>query len=192
MTKPQDYFVRHESGSDRISVAEACDVPRLPLYAVLDCIRSAHNVGSMFRTADGAGVQELLLCGYTPAPPHRHLAKTALGAVDVVPWRQCESAREAIAIVRSQGTHVLALERTDTSKPLFDYPLRFPVAVVMGNEVDGLSQEIMEQCDATVHLPMHGLKNSLNVSVAFGIAVYEIVRRYQKGHNGADTFPVGP
>ncbi|MDQ3815707.1 MAG: RNA methyltransferase [Armatimonadota bacterium] len=178
MTKPQDYFVRHEFGSDRIPIEEARVAPRLPIYAVLDNIRSAHNAGSMFRTADGAGAQELLLCGYTPIPPHRHLSKTALGAVDVVPWRHCPTTDEAIEVVKSRGAQVLAVEYTESSVPLYNFPLRFPVAIVLGNEVAGLSAEIMAQCDATVRLPMHGLKSSLNVSVAFGIAVYEIVRRY--------------
>ena len=83
--KPRDHFVRHEYGSDRMTLAAARAAPRLPFYGVLDHIRSAHNVGSMFRTADGARAAGLFLCGYSPTPPHRHLAKTALGAVDVVP-----------------------------------------------------------------------------------------------------------
>jgi tRNA G18 (ribose-2'-O)-methylase SpoU len=92
--KPQDYWVRNECGSDRISLTEACAQPRLPIFGVLDNIRSAHNVGSMFRTADGANIGELLICGYSPTPPHKHLSKTALGAVDVVPWHHCETLPE--------------------------------------------------------------------------------------------------
>lgn len=159
---------------------EARSVPRLPVYGVLDCIRSAHNVGSMFRTADGANAAGLLLCGYTPCPPHRHLAKTALGAVDVVPWHHCDSVADAIAMLRGQRAEVLAAEYTENSVSLHDYPLRFPLALVMGNEADGLSRETRALCDATVHLPMRGLKNSLNVSVAFGVALYEIARRYDE------------
>ena len=94
MTKPQDYFVRHEHGSDRITPDEAHQLPRLPVYAILDHIRSAHNVGAAFRSSDGAGIGELLLCGYTPCPPHRHLSKTAFGAVEVVPWQHCETTNE--------------------------------------------------------------------------------------------------
>ena len=177
--KAQEYFVRHECGQDRITLDAAQAATRLPLYAILDHIRSAHNVGSMFRTADGARAAELLLCGYTPTPPHRHLSKTALGAVDVVPWRACETVAEAIGVMRAQGAQILAVEHTATSVALYDYELRFPLALVMGNEVDGLSDATITQCDATVHLPMHGLKNSLNVSVAFGIALYEVLRRYE-------------
>lgn len=185
---PRSYWVRHECGGDRVSIEEARAAPRLPMYGVLDCIRSAHNVGSMFRSADGAGAAELFLCGYTPCPPHRHLAKTALGAVDVVPWRHCQSAADAIATLREQGVEVLAAECAEDSVSLHDYPLRFPLALVMGNEADGLSGETRALCAATVHLPMHGLKSSLNVSVAFGIALYEVARRY---HQAAEREAAG-
>jgi 23S rRNA (guanosine2251-2'-O)-methyltransferase len=182
-TRPQDYFVRHEHGDDRIPLEEAQRAPRFPIYGVLDHLRSAHNVGSAFRTGDGANIAELLLCGYTPTPPHRHLAKTALGAVDSQPWRHFETTPEAIAAVRETGALVLALELTDESVPLWDVELRFPLALVAGNEVDGLSPETIALCDKTVHLPMFGHKNSLNVSIAFGVALYEVLRRYQsEGH----------
>jgi 23S rRNA (guanosine2251-2'-O)-methyltransferase len=176
---PRDQFVRHECGSDRVTLAIAQSSARLPFYGVLDHIRSAHNVGSMFRTADGARAAELLLCGYSPTPPHRHLAKTALGAMDVVPWRHCATASEAIERLRASGVECLALERTDESVSLFDWELKFPLALVMGNEVDGLSDDTIARCAAAVHLPMYGLKNSLNVSVAFGVALYEVLRRYE-------------
>jgi tRNA G18 (ribose-2'-O)-methylase SpoU len=179
MTKPQDYWVRHEHGGDQMSLEKARELPRLPVFAILDNIRSAHNVGSAFRSADGAGLGELLLCGYSPTPPHRHLSKTALGAVDVVPWQHCATTLEAIEIVRARGCHVLALEFTEQSVPLWEYPLQFPLALVFGNEADGLSDEVLERCDAVTHLPMRGLKTSLNVSVAFGIVAYEALRRYE-------------
>ena len=179
MTKPQDYFVRHEHGSDRIAPADALSLPRLPVYGILDCLRSAHNVGSIFRTSDGAGVAGLWLCGYTPCPPHRHLAKTALGAVDVVPWQHCETVEQAIAELRNLGAQILGVELARGSVPIEEFSPSFPVALVMGNEVDGLSDEVLALCDATVHLPMRGLKNSLNVSVAFGAAMYEVLRRYE-------------
>ncbi|MEO6908533.1 MAG: RNA methyltransferase [Abditibacteriaceae bacterium] len=178
MTRPGDYYVRHEAGSDRLSLEEARAAPRFPFYGVLDCLRSAHNVGSIFRTCDGAGVDGLTLCGYTPAPPHRHLAKTALGAVDVVPWQKFETVEEAITDLRARNIHVIALEKTESSVSLYDYPLEFPLALVCGNEAAGLSPEVCALCDATVHLPMFGHKNSLNVSVAFGVAIYEVQRRF--------------
>ncbi len=179
MTKPADYFVRNEPGSDRISEDDARLLPRLPFHVVLDNIRSAHNVGSIFRTGDGANISELLICGYSPTPPHPHLFKTALGAVDVVPWRHFATVEDAIADLKNRGICVLAVELTDDSVSLYDFPLQFPLALVMGNEADGLPKNICALCDATVHLPMRGHKNSLNVSVAFGAVMYEILRRYE-------------
>jgi tRNA G18 (ribose-2'-O)-methylase SpoU len=142
-------------------------------------LRSAHNVGSIFRTADGVNAAGLHLCGYSPVPPHRHLDKTALGAFDSVPWQHHASVDEPIALLRAQGVQILAMEKTETSVSLWEFPLQFPLAIVMGNEADGLSDETIALCDATVHLPMRGLKNSLNVAVAFGAAIYEILRRYE-------------
>lgn len=178
-TRQQDYFVRHESGTDRIPFEEALALPRTPIFGILDNLRSAHNVGSIFRTCDGAGASRLAICGISPTPPHRHLAKTALGATEIVPWTHFETVEEAIADARSRGAQVLALEYTSESVALSEIELRFPIALVAGNEKDGLSDETIGLCDATVHLPMLGHKNSLNVSVAFGVALYEILRRYQ-------------
>jgi tRNA G18 (ribose-2'-O)-methylase SpoU len=178
MTRPGDYYVRHEAGSDRLSLEEARAVSRFPFYGVLDCLRSAHNVGSIFRTCDGVAAGGLLLCGYTPKPPHRHLAKTALGAVETVPWEAFDTVEDAIENLRSRQINVLALEKNETSVSLYDYPLEFPVALVCGNEAEGLTPEVCTLCDATVHLPMWGHKNSLNVSVAFGAAIYEVQRRF--------------
>jgi tRNA G18 (ribose-2'-O)-methylase SpoU len=179
-TRAQDYFVRHESGSDRIPLEAALNAPRFPIYGILDSLRSAHNVGSIFRTCDGANAAHLSICGsYSPLPGHRHLAKTALGAVDVVPWTHFETVEEAISNARSEGIQILGLEFTPHSVPLTEIELKFPVALVGGNELDGLSDETLQLCDATVHLPMFGHKNSLNVSVAFGIALYETFRRYR-------------
>jgi len=178
-TRPRDYFVRHEHGSDRIAPEDAKNQPKNPVYAILDNLRSAHNVGSAFRTGDGANIAGLSICGYSPTPPHRHLAKTALGAVDTVPWQHFETTEAAIAHAREQGHQVLAVELTNKSASLWEMDLQFPLTLVMGNEVDGLSEEICALCDQTVHLPMFGHKNSLNVSVAFGIVLYEVLRRYE-------------
>ena len=175
----EQFWVRNECGRDRMELAQAKALPRLPIIAILDRIRSAHNVGSMFRTADGANLEALVLCEYTPAPPHKHLDKTALESTEVVPWRHSESVFEAIEIARENGRQVLAVELSGNSVALEEFKLKFPLAIVMGNEAEGLSEEVMAQCDATVHLPMRGLKNSLNVSVAFGIVAYELARRYE-------------
>jgi tRNA G18 (ribose-2'-O)-methylase SpoU len=175
-----EFWVRHECGRDQISLEAAREQKRFPIAAILDRVRSAHNVGSIFRSADGAAVGEIILCGYTPAPPHRHLEKTALGAVDVVPWRQCENVLQAIEECRAGGAQVLAVEHAPRSVALDDFEVRFPLAVVMGNEADGLEDDVISACDACVHLPMRGLKSSLNVSVAFGIVAYELARRWEQ------------
>ncbi len=176
----EQFWVRNECGRDRMELSEAKALPRLPITAILDRIRSAHNVGSMFRTADGANLGELVLCEYTPQPPHKHLNKTALESTEVVPWRHSESVFEAIDRARENGRQVLAVELSAESVALEEFDLKFPLAIVMGNEAEGLSAEVMARCDATVHLPMRGLKNSLNVSVAFGIVAYELARRCEK------------
>ncbi len=178
MTKPDDYWVRNEWGGERITLDDAQNAPRLPVVGVLDRLRSAHNVGSIFRTADGANLEALVLCGYTPTPPHKHLDKTALRSVESVPWRHSETVAESIAELKTRGYQVLALEFTDSSRPLYEFDLQFPVALVAGNEAEGLDAETMALCDAVVHLPMRGLKSSLNVSVAFGVAAYEVTRRF--------------
>ena len=172
------YWVRNEYGGERISLEDARELPRLPVVGVLDRLRSAHNVGSIFRTADGANLQELVLCGYTPTPPHRHLEKTALRAVESVPWSHEETVEDAIEKLKSRGYQVLALEFTGESTPLYDFDLQFPLALVAGNEAEGLEPGVLQRCDAVVHLPMRGLKSSLNVSVAFGVAAYEVTRRF--------------
>jgi tRNA G18 (ribose-2'-O)-methylase SpoU len=176
--KPEEYWVRNEPGGEQLSLDEVRELPRHPIIGVLDRVRSAHNVGSMFRTADGARLQELVLCGYTPTPPHKHLSKTALRATESVPWRHCETVEDAIDELKTSGFLVLGLEFNEASSSLYDCDLIFPVALVVGNEAAGLSSEVLSRCDASVHLPMHGLKTSLNVSVAFGIAAYEVVRRF--------------
>ena len=176
----EQFWVRNECGRDRMKLSEAKALSRLPITAILDRIRSAHNVGSMFRTADGANLGELVLCEYTPTPPHKHLDKTALESTEVVPWHHSESVFGAIETARANGLQVLAVELSEESVALDEFELKFPLAIVMGNEAEGLSDEVMARCDATVHLPMRGLKNSLNVSVAFGIVAYELARRCEK------------
>jgi tRNA G18 (ribose-2'-O)-methylase SpoU len=184
--KPEDYWVRNEPGGEQSTLEEVLDLPRHPIIGVLDRIRSAHNVGSIFRTADGARLQELVLCGYTPTPPHKHLSKTALRAVESVPWRHFENVEMALDDLKARGVQVLGMEFTDMSTSLYEFDLKFPVALIVGNEAEGLSSEVLARCDAVVHLPMHGLKTSLNVSVAFGVAAYEVLRRFCHTQSGDD------
>lgn len=147
------------------------------LVGVLENIRSLHNVGALFRTADGAGFGGLALCGITGCPPRNEIRKTALGAEEFVAWRYENSALEAISSLKAAGYFVLALEKTDKSVLLEEVACETPLALVVGNEYYGVSEEALAAADAVGHIPMFGQKISLNVSVAFGVAAYEIRKR---------------
>ena len=145
------------------------------LVVILDNIRSCENVGSIFRTADGAGVSKLYLCGITPRPPHPKISKTALGADTYIPWEYYKQTWRLIERLKKDGYQVLALEKTRNAKSIFSLKLKGDkAALVIGNEVSGLSPEILRRSNQVVTIPMHGQKESLNVAVAFGIAVYQI------------------
>ena len=146
------------------------------VVAILDNIRSRENVGSIFRTADSAGVSKLYLCGITPQPPHEKISKTALGAELIVPWEYHKQTWRLLEKLKKDGYHIVALEKTDTAENIFELQTGDKVALVVGNEVDGLAPEILKRCDITASIPMHGQKESLNVAVAFGIAVYQLTR----------------
>jgi tRNA G18 (ribose-2'-O)-methylase SpoU len=138
------------------------------------------NVGSMFRSADGAGVDRLLITGFTAHPPRAEITKTALGAEEHVPWEYWSRAADAVDALRQQGFRILGLERTKASREieelLGDRPLRGPIAFVVGHEITGLSEATLDLCDEVAHLPMRGHKESLNVAVAFGLAAYTLSR----------------
>lgn len=162
---------------DRLSPADYASAPATPLVAVLDNLRSRSNVGVIFRSADAFRLAHLHLCGYTPAPPHREIRKTALGAEDVVPHTVHASTVGAIAQLRAAGYAIVALEHTAASTPLAAYrPPADKVALVLGNEVTGVEQAALDACDAALEIPQYGTKHSLNVAVAAGIAFYELHR----------------
>lgn len=157
---------------------------------ILHDIRSAHNVGAMFRTADGAGVSEIILSGYTPRPPKKDalyltpadkaLKKTALGAEETMPFRVVASVTRLITRLKKEGYHIVALEQDTRS---VDYRHRYSedkIALLVGNEVNGVEEQILRQCDTILEIPMRGKKNSLNVSVAAGIALYQITSTIEK------------
>ena len=148
-------------------------------YLILPDIRSCHNVGAMFRTADACGVSRLILVGYTAAPPRAQIDKVALGAEKWIPFEKISSQnlKSFVEDLKSKGFSVLALEKTFYSRKLDEVAYRAPLALIVGNEVDGISEEILQVCDIVVHIPMYGKKESLNVSVAAGIAMYEIKKR---------------
>ncbi len=154
----------------------------MEIIAILHNIRSLHNVGSMFRTADGAGVAKIYLIGYTPAPtdifgkPRPEISKTALGAEKSVPWESKRDIGKLIADLKKQGFLILTLEQAKNSIPYNKLKLKAgaKVALIAGNEVRGVAPSILKKCDKILEIPMRGKKESLNVSVAFGIAVFQI------------------
>jgi len=147
------------------------------IIVVLDNIRSRENVGSIFRTADGAGVGKIYLCGITPTPPHGKISKTALGAEGYVSWEYRAKTWQVLRElkVKSLKFKVIGLEQTKDSQNIFKFKPKFPLVLILGNEVKGLSPQILKYCDKKISIPMYGKKESLNVSVAAGIAVYTIL-----------------
>lgn len=146
------------------------------LYVICHDIRSAFNVGSIFRTADALGVEKIFLCGYTPTPKDEKVKKTALGAEESVGWEKCGQTWRTIEGLKKQGVFVVALEQSPKSIMHYKFRPKWPLALVLGNEVKGLPKSILDRCDAVVELPMLGEKESLNVGVAFGAVGYELRR----------------
>ena len=146
--------------------------PKLPFCVVLNNIRSLYNVGSIFRTADGVGVEKLWICGITGYPPDTQISKTALGAEKKVPWEYRMDAREVLRELKTLGYQIVFLEQLAESIPYQDFQPAQPVCLVIGNEVSGVSEELISLCDKTLEIEMAGLKNSLNVAVAFGVVAY--------------------
>lgn len=152
-----------------------------PLHLILFNIRSVYNVGAILRTADGAGVAKVYLCGYTPTPVDRFgrkrkdMAKASLGAEDAVVWEHVENVTDCIQALKKQGVRVVAVEQAENSVPYTTLKLDQPTALVLGEEVEGIPGDILDLCDVIAEIPMHGTKESLNVSVATGVVVYSIV-----------------
>jgi tRNA G18 (ribose-2'-O)-methylase SpoU len=164
---------------NRKSVNEFREAEKTPVVIVLDNIRSMHNVGSVFRTADAFLIRAIYLCGYTPQPPHRDIQKTALGATEAVEWRYFPSTAEGVGALKADGYVVYAVEQTEGSVLLQAFGGRSghkPVAVVFGNEISGVGEEALALCDGAVEIPQWGTKHSLNISVAVGIVLWELVR----------------
>jgi 23S rRNA (guanosine2251-2'-O)-methyltransferase len=145
-------------------------------YIIVHNIRSLYNIGTMFRTADAMGVDRLFLTGYSGQPPRKEISKVALGAEDSVPWQHFKNISYLIDKLRKQGVKIVALETGSQSVDYLDFKPQFPVALIVGNEVSGLSPALMKKVDATISLPMHGIKESLNVGVAMAVAGYNIIK----------------
>ena len=165
----------------RLTVEEFREAKKLPLVVVLDDVRSMHNVGSVFRTSDAFLVDAVCLCGITSTPPHAEIHKTALGAEDSVAWHYYPSALEAINQLKSQGYEILSVEQAHGSTMLQDFsptPDK-KYAVVLGNEVKGVHQEVVDASDGCLEIPQFGTKHSLNVSVAAGIIIWHFAKNLQ-------------
>jgi 23S rRNA (guanosine2251-2'-O)-methyltransferase len=157
----------------RLSAASSRVAPRLPVVAILDNIRSAYNVGSIFRSADAFRIGSLILAGYTAAPPRSDISKTALGADETVPWTKIESTALAIQQLRDSGYRILALELAHGAMPVTQLAtMTMPYAIILGNELTGVSSQALGMADACVEIPMYGVKHSLNVAVAAGIVFH--------------------
>ena len=164
---------------NRKSVEEFKQSDKLPVIAVLENIRSAYNVGSVFRTADAFLLEAIYITGYTAQPPHKEIKKTALGAEDSVTWQHFTDANAAIEQLRAAGYKIFAVEQVEKSISLekFESKPGDKIAVIFGNEVSGVEQTTIEQCDGCIEIPQLGMKHSLNIATAAGVVLWEIVRK---------------
>ena len=163
---------------NRISPEDFKKAQKIPLIVVLDNVRSLHNVGSVFRTSDAFLVEAVYLCGITAVPPSAEIHKTALGAENSVAWKYFENTKEAIAELKRQAYTVVAVEQAENSLVPEALPMENrKFAIILGNEVRGVAQEVMDQCDYCIELPQFGTKHSLNVSVTAGIVIWEFFNR---------------
>lgn len=166
---------------DRLTVEESKQANKHPIIVILDDVRSMHNVGATFRTADAFAVRSIFLCGFTPQPPHRDIHKTALGATETVHWQYFSSTVDAVQHAIDQGFTVVAVEQTTNSISLTDLNWTWdkPIALVFGNEVNGVVDEVLKMVAQVIEIPQWGSKHSLNISVSVGVVLWEIARLKQ-------------
>lgn len=160
---------------ERLDVSTFKKIPKSPLVLVLDNIRSLNNIGSVFRTADAFLIEKIYLCGFTASPPHKDIHKTALGATESVAWEHHKSAVELIRSLQNQDYCVMAVEQAENATMLNQYSIRRDqkYALVFGNEVKGVSQEVVDLCDGVLEIPQYGTKHSLNIAVSVGVVVWD-------------------
>ena len=162
---------------DRLSVEEFKETKKSPIVLVLDNVRSLNNVGSAFRTGDAFRIEKIYLCGITGTPPHRDIQKTALGATESVEWEYCLNTMQAVNKLKAEGYKICALEQVDNSIMLdkFNPDYNQKYALIFGNEVFGVEEEVLKSCDSVLEIPQLGTKHSLNISVSLGIAVWDLM-----------------
>ena len=165
---------------DRLTVGEYKESKKLPVVAVLDNIRSQNNIGSVFRTADAFRLEGIILCGITSTPPHREIHKTALGATESVHWEYHEETSEAIVELKQKGYQILSVEQAEGAVTLEQVHLSpdQKYALVFGHEIRGVDQKVVDLSDKCIEIPQYGTKHSLNISVAAGIVIWEVFRRF--------------
>ena len=161
---------------NRASVAEFKAAQKFPVAVVLDNVRSMHNIGSIFRTSDGFAVEQLCLCGITAQPPHREIEKTALGATQSINWSYFETPLQAVEQLRSEGYRIIAVEQAENSTMLNEFEVNSEekYALIFGNEVNGVSEEVMDNIDACIEIPQFGTKHSFNIVVSAGIVLWDL------------------
>ena len=167
---------------NRISVDEFKTKTKVPIIIVLDNIRSLNNIGSVFRTADAFLIKAIYLCGITAQPPHREIQKTALGATETVEWNYFSTTIEAVTELKNLGYKLVAIEQTENSTMLNDFKCSKdePLALIFGNEVLGVEQEVINEIDEVVEIPQYGTKHSLNISVSVGVVVWDVFNKMQQ------------
>lgn len=174
----QDYFQK---------IVYNYNMKRTPIVIILNNIRSALNVGAIIRTADAVLAEKVYLTGYTATPEHPKVPKTSLGAENSVPWEKRENVLELLTELKNNGYSIVGLEIHPTSENFWETSYKYPVALLLGNEIDGIYPELIERCDKIVHIPMLGQKESLNVATATGIAAFEIAKKHllekEKSHD---------
>ena len=166
----------------RLSVGDFKKTEKSPITLVLDNVRSLNNVGSAFRTADAFRIEKIFLCGITGTPPHRDIQKTALGATESVDWEYCLNTAEAIAKLKASNYQLCALEQVENSMKLNDFAPEKgkKYALIFGNEVFGVEEEVLKACDQVLEIPQLGTKHSLNISVSLGIAVWDLMVKLEQ------------
>lgn len=167
-----------ELKASRPTIDEIKKIPKLPISILVENVRSVHNVGSIFRSADGFGASKIYLTGYTACPPREDISKTALGADKVVPWEHFKNPTDAATKIIEEGVNLVLVEQTVKSKSIYLSKFSYPLCFIVGNEVEGVSDELASLANVHVEIPMRGIKQSLNVSVATGVIGYELARNY--------------
>jgi 23S rRNA (guanosine2251-2'-O)-methyltransferase len=170
-------FFKVKTSDSELPPEEFARLPRRPIHIVLDNLRSAFNVGSIFRLADAARAAEVIPCGYTAYPPHHKLEQTSLGTTDSVPWRRFDDTVSALTDLKAKGIQLVAAETARGASPYHRFEYSFPVALVLGNEALGVSEAALKLCDAVIEIPVFGYKNSINVATASAIVLYDVLRQ---------------